>query len=204
MSESAQDGTPAQDPDPWEIALDGLDLLVLDPTECHVHGDGRGRLWGTVLGREHTDLRAYRTFPLTAPDWISLVSALDADDDGRRSDGERPERVELGVLNGTDGLDTESRQSITDALRLRYFLPQLLSIAGVREEAPGQSGAVVWDLLTDRGPMQLRMRNLFEGFQQFQDGRIVLSDHEGNRVDIPAVDALDGLSRRFLLRYYWL
>ena len=204
MSEAAQDGTPAQDPDPWEIALDGLDLLVLDPTECHVHGDGRGRLWGTVLGREHADLRAYRTFPLTAPDWISLVSARDADDDGRRSDGARPERVELGVLNGTDGLDAESRQAISDALRLRYFLPQLLSIAGVREEAPGQSGAVVWELLTDRGPMQLRMRNLFEGFQQFQDGRIVLSDHEGNRVDIPAVDALDGLSRRFLLRYYWL
>ncbi len=206
MSESAQD-VPDADPgsDPWGLALEGLELLELDPADCHVRGDGLGRLWGTIAGREHSELRAYRTFPLTAPDdWISLVSTDDPDGDGHRSDGGRSERVEVGVLAGLDGLDAASRDAIEKALHLRYFLPRVLSIVSVQDEAPGQSGALVWELLTDRGPMRLRMRNLFSGFEQFPSGRIVLSDQEGNRADISSLAELDALSRRVLLRYYWL
>lgn len=204
MSTPAEERAPGQ-PDPWELALEGLELVQLDPALCHIRGDGLGRLWGTIAGREHAELLVYRTFPLTAPeDWVSVVATDDPGGDGHRSDGGPSERVEVGVLAGLDGLEPESRAAVEQALHLRYFLPRVLAITAIRDEAPGQSGAVVWDLQTDRGAMRLRMRNLFNGFQQFPSGRIVLSDEEGNRADIPSLAGLDPQSRRLLLRYYWL
>ena len=197
---------PSEDPeaDPWQTALEGLDLILLDPGACRLHGDGFGRLWGTINGRDYPELLAHMPFPLTAPgEWVSLVAVEDADSDGRRSDGGQSDRVELGVLAGLDGLDEEGRGAVASALRLRYFLPKLTRIVSVRDEDPGQTGAVVWQLLTDRGPMRLRMASLFDGIQQQPDGRIIFADRDGNRVDVPSVEALDPESRAWLERYYW-
>lgn len=193
-----------QELDPWETALEGLDLIVLDPAACEVRIDEAGRLCGSVNGREHAQIVAYQAFPLTEPnEWISLVAVSDPDSDGRRSDGGKADRVELGVLPGLDGLSPESRSAVEQALRLRYFMPRVLQIVSVYDEDPGQSGAVQWELLTDRGPMRLRMPNLWDGIEQLETGRIILRDHDGNRADIPAVAQLDLASRRLLEKYYW-
>ena len=195
---------PVED-DPWQTALQGLDLILLEPDSCRLHGDGGGRIWGSVHGQEHPELMVHRAYPLSAPlEWISIVAVEDPDSDGRRSDGGRPDRVELGVLEALDGCDTETRRAIEDALRVRYFLPRILRIASVEEEAPGQNGALVWELLTDRGPMRLRMASLFDGITQIRGtNRVLLSDREGNRADIPDVGTLDPQSRVLLERYYW-
>lgn len=193
-----------QDVDPWATALEGLDLIVLDPTACDIRMDEAGRLCGRVNGREHEHIVAYLAFPLTGPvAWISLVAVSDPDSDGRRSDGGKADRVELGVLSGLEGLSPESRSAIEQSLRLRYFMPRVLQIVSVYDEDPGQSGAVQWELLTDRGPMRLRMPNLWDGIEQLETGRIILRDHDGNRADIPAVAQLDLASRRLLEKYYW-
>ncbi len=190
--------------DPWQTALEGLDLILLEPDACRFHGDGTGRLWGTVNGRDYPELLAHMPFPLSGPEeWISIVAVEDADSDGRRSDGGKSDRVELGVLAGLGALDSESREAVALALRLRYFLPRVLRIMHVRDEDPGQTGAVIWQLMTDRGPVRLRMPNLFDGIQQQPSGRILLADRDGNRVDIPDLTALDPESRRWLERYYW-
>ncbi len=201
---AAWDGQGAADPtDAWATATEGLDLVALDPTVCRLRPGPAGRLCGTVHGREHAEIVPHRPFPLSEPSWISLVAVEDPDTDGRRSDGDRPDWVEIGVLPGVEGLDPESRAAVEAALALRYFLPRVVRIAAVRDEDPGQSGAVVWDLETDRGPMRLRMPNLFEGIQQMPSGRLLLSGGEGNRADIPDVAAMDAASRRLLERYYW-
>jgi hypothetical protein len=79
----------------------------------------------------------------------------------------------------------------------------VVRIVSVRDEDPGQSGAVVWQLQTDRGPVRLRMVSLFDGIQQLDTGRLIFSDRDGNRADIPDVSALDPASRKLLERYYW-
>jgi hypothetical protein len=196
-------GTPS-DRDPWETALEGLDLIVLDPGACRLRLDENQRLSGTVHGRDYPEIIPYMPFPLTHPaDWVSLVAVTDPDSDGRRSDGGMSERVELGVLPGLDGLDADSRDALAEALHLRYFMPRVLRIVSAWDEAPGQTGAVHWQLETDRGEMRMRMPNLFEGIQELEAGRLILSDGEGNRAEIPSVAALDPQSRRLLDRYYW-
>jgi|GEM_PF-259624 len=201
----AGDATAAPaEPDPWQTALEGLDLIVLAPAACRIEGDGSGRLWGEVNGRHYPDLQVYMTHPLTDPaGWISLIAVEDADADGRRSDGGQSDRVELGVLEDLRGLDDAGRAAVQIALRLRYFMPRVLQIVAVRDEDPGQSGAVQWELLTDRGPMRLRMASLFDGIQQLDTGRLIFADRDGNRADIPDVSALDAASRKLLERYYW-
>ena len=189
--------------DAWATATEGLDLVLLDPTTCRLRHGPAGRLCGTVHGREHAEIVPYRPFPLSEPNWVSLVAVEDSDSDGRRSDGERSDWLELGVLPDLDGLDPESRVALDAALALRYFLPRVVQIMAVRDEDPSQSGAVLWDLQTDRGPMRLRMPNLFEGIQQLPSGRLLLSGGEGNRADIPDVATMDPASRRLLERYYW-
>ncbi len=211
----------AQDADPWQTALEGLDLLELRPEDCRLHGDAGGRLWGQVHGVDYGEIIVHMAFPLSDPGrWISVVAVDDADSDGRRSDGGKPDRVELGVLPSLDGCDTETRRSVEHSLHLRYFLPRILQIVSVEDEDPGHSGAVVWELLTDRGPMRMRMASLFEGITQLETGprlvaagdgnrpevpagRILFSDRDGNRADIPDVATMDAASRRLLERYYW-
>ncbi len=194
------------DDDLWALARQGLDLIELDPRRCRLRLDGEQRLSGTVHGRDLPWIIPYLPFPLSEPqEWISLVAVRDADGDGRRSDGGQDDRIELGVLPGVGGLDEQSRQALETALRLRYFLPRVLRIVDVRDEDPGQSGAVVWTLQTDRGPRLLRMGNLFEGiYDELGGGRLLLRDSDGTRVEIPNLHALDADSRRLLTRYYWL
>lgn len=193
------------DRDPWETALEGLELVLLRPQECQLRLDADQRLSATIRGRQYPDVIAYLPFPLTRPaDWVSLVAVTDPDSDGRRSDGTRSDRVELGVLPGTAALDPESRRALEAALHLRYFMPRVTRIVDVQDEDPGQSGAVVWTLQTDRGPMRLRMANLFEGiYDELGNGRLILVDGDGNRAEIRDVAELDPESRRLLERYYW-
>ena len=191
--------------DPWQTALEGLDLILLDPAACRLHGDGTGKVWGTVNGQDYPEIMVHMAYPLSEPlRWISIVAVEDADSDGRRSDGGRPDRVELGLLESLDGCEPETRRALQDALHLRYFLPRILRIVAVEEEAPGENGALIWDLLTDRGPMRLRMASLFDGITQIEGTtRVLLSDREGNRADIPDVGTLDPQSRMLLERFYW-
>lgn len=203
MDAPAHDGDESE-ADPWEMALQGLDLVVLNPHECRLWLDDARRLKAEIHGRSYPDVVAYMPYPLTLGDsWVSLVSVSDPDGDGRRSDGRQNDRVEIGVLPGLGGLDGRSREAVAEALRLRYFLPRVTRILRVSDEDPGQSGAVNWELDTDRGVMRLRMPNLFEGIQELAPGRLILSDYDGNRAEIPNVADLDRDSQRQISRYYW-
>jgi len=202
--EPAADGVAGADP--WALALQGLDLIELDPRECRLRLEPEQRLSGTVYGIDHAWIIPYLPFPLSEPgEWVSLVAVRHPDADGRRSDGGQGDRVELGVLPGMTGLDLESRRALETALHLRYFLPRVLRIVDVRDEDPGQTGAVVWTLETDRGPRLLRMPNLFDGiYDELGAGRLLLRDGDGTRVEIHDLHALDEESQRLLNRYYWL
>jgi hypothetical protein len=111
----------------------------------------------------------------------------------------------LGVLQDRDGkellllselgkLDGRSRQVLEQSLRLRGLTARILSI----ESLAHQYGAVYWKVKTDRGGREFVLKGLTEHVRWLGDSRILITDVDGNRFEIPDMTALDKSSRDLL------
>lgn len=77
--------------------------------------------------------RVVRAFPKTHPEgYISFLDSLGH---------------EIGMLETTDGMDADSRDSLVDYLRRLYFVPTIVEILSV--ESTGTSS--LWRIITDDG-----------------------------------------------------
>jgi hypothetical protein len=94
-------------------------------------------------------------------------------------------------------LEAESRRLVEEELERRYIVPVILRVLSVRE----RFGSIDWTVETDRGARSFTTRNLRENVVQPTPNRYVLTDVDGNRYDVRDVEALDGVSQGWLLRY---
>lgn len=158
-------------------------IVLLDPSKVRFsrHGSSlRLTLEGDCCHRQVTVLRA---FPWSSPDrYLSLVDGSDK---------------EIGILVDPAPLPDEDRQLLQEALRRRYFVPRVLRILGAKE----RFGTVDWEFETDRGPCHLTTRNLGESVHRPSPGRILFTDVDGNRYDVPEFEALDARSQQLLLQH---
>jgi len=115
--------------------------------------------------------------------WISVL-----DDEGR----------ELGIIEELGKLDAENRKIILDELRRRYVLPRIQKILSCKEKFE----LVQWEVETDRGSKEFLSRNLRENIQQPSENRLILTDVDSNRYDIPDFQSLDKKSQNLLERYF--
>jgi hypothetical protein len=133
----------------------------------------------------------YRAFPLSAPDeWIVFF------DDG----GEH-----VGVLEDLAGIDTASADLCREELQLRYIVPRVVEVAGIREEY-GESEwnpAQVWDFITDRGRVRLHLPNLADHVRPVGAGRLLFTDRDDRRC-LRQPGAVDPRSRALVARYLWI
>jgi len=166
-------------------------LRRLDPAATRFRLGPEGHLQLLLPELCHRRATLVRPFPLRRTDeWLSVRGP-----DGR----------EIGLLPGLGELDADSRQAAEAHLRLRYFVPRITAIRGLRDESDGgRSGGLLWDLETDRGPTSLHMPNTNEYIQDLGGGRLLLSDRAGSRFEIASVSALDAASRARLARFVWL
>jgi hypothetical protein len=166
-------------------------LVRLDPADVRLRRGSLGQLQAVLPDRCLLRARLVRAFPLSRPEaWVAL----------QQEDGQ-----EAGLLQGLDGLDADSRQLAEEELRLRYFTPRVTAVLDLRDELQGgRSGGIVWDLMTDRGPARLHMPNTNEHIQPLGNGRLLLTDRDGQRFEIADIAALDANSRRLLRRFVWL
>ncbi len=123
-----------------------------------------------------------RAFPVSDPH--HYIAFLDGD--GK----------DIGLLVDPSGLDSESKSLLDEELELRYFVPRVTRIVSVKEEF----GSVYWTAETTRGRMELVVRNLKDNVFDLPDGRTMVTDVDGNRVEFPPADELDAESRGILLR----
>jgi hypothetical protein len=174
-------------------ADDGLGLL--DPAAIALHRGPTGALRATVggdAGQSHLRVSVYRAFPLSDPGrWVTLCDA-----DGH----------EIGTVADPQSLEPGSRALLAEELELRYLTPVCTEVVQIREdttEGGGWSPALVWDLLTDRGAVRMRVPNLADHIRALGPGRYLLQDREGRRVEIDA-GALPAESRARLGRFLGL
>jgi hypothetical protein len=92
-------------------------------------------------------------------------------------------------------LSPDQRQMLEEELHRRYLASTVTRIQSVRSEF----GTGYWSVETDRGPRDFVTQSLQENANWLSPGRLLLTDVDGNRYDVP-VDRLDPESRSILDR----
>lgn len=160
-----------------DLSTDGR---FLNTKEIRIEPDPFG---GLVLvdarGDRIGSLRPVRAFPLTAPD--RHISLLDA------------EGHEVGVIRDAAELDAKSREALDQELAMVYFMPRVIRINSVIST----HGLTTWELETDRGPRTVYVRDRND-IRRLRAGRVVMTDVNGVKYDIPNWRELDKRSSELL------
>ena len=171
----------SQLPLPKEVSKE---FRILEPERLQFKKNG-SKLKMLIEGEdEHKTISVVPLFPLSESErWLSVL-----DDEGR----------ELGIIEELGKLDAENRKIILDELRRRYVLPRIQKILSCKEKFE----LVQWEVETDRGVKEFLSRNLRENIQQPSENRLILTDVDSNRYDIPDFQSLDKKSQNLLERYF--
>jgi hypothetical protein len=152
-----------------------------DPKSVRIERDPKGRL---TLRREGdaapvAGVRVARCFPWSMPGrYVSL----------RDADGK-----EICLLRSLDTADPRTRRIIEEELNVQEFIPKITAIDRVCDNF----GLMVWDVHTDRGPVELQVQHA-EDVRQLDDGRVLIRDYAGGVFEVADAAALDPHSRMLL------
>lgn len=95
------------------------------------------------------------------------------------------------MVEDPDALPPESLAAVREELRRRYLTATVTAVTHARVEF----GATYWNVITDRGPRDFVAQSLQENALWLSDHHLLLLDVDGNRFEIPDVNALDPHSR---------
>ncbi len=107
------------------------------------------------------------------------------------------EEQEVGILRSLDLFEGESREMLQTELARRYYAPVIQKILSVKE----RYGFSYWRVVTEEGELRFTLKDTFRSIYHPDDRRVIFSDVDGNRFEIPDVSALDTNSRRKLELY---
>ena len=160
-------------------------LNYLDPQKLRLETAPDGTLRAHVEGdRCGLAVEIVRAFPLSHPEGNIVL----------RDGGS----AELGVLEKLSDLAEPGQTLARAALEKRYFLPQITGIKSIYE----RFGSSIWELETDRGPIEVTTKAMHEAISELEPGRYLLRDTEDNRYEIKDLSRLDKDSRaRFLGKF---
>ncbi len=122
--------------------------------------------------RSWREVRIARAFPLSDPD--RFIGLRDGDD------------KDIGIFETLHGLDAASRAILDEELERRYFTPQITKVYSVSE----QFGVVTWDVDTTKGRRRFLVRNLKDSTFTLGASRVMMTDVDSNRYEIPDAYAL--------------
>lgn len=152
----------------------------LDPARVELSKDAFGNLVADIEGKGVVpNIRPVQSFPLShAGEMISLL-----DHEGR----------EAGILPSLRGMDAKSIAVLENEFERAYFMPCITRVYRIVDQVP----SLKWVVETDRGERTFKIKNRREAVA-IGGGRVLVTDVQGNRYDIPNRHALDARSRHYL------
>jgi ATP-binding cassette subfamily B protein len=166
-----------------ELEEDPQGVLRIPTEELMLDADSDGKLWvQRGADRERTPVLPRRCFPLSRPD--AFICLIDEHHHDR------------ACIESLDVLTAGSRKVLLAALAQSEFLPNVIRIARIRHEATWSE----WHVDTDRGARSFIVEQE-DHIRRLEDGRHIITDSFGMRFLVPAPEALDPSSRRWLGRY---
>jgi|TARA_Y100000310_G_scaffold302703_3_gene340387 hypothetical protein len=130
--------------------------------------------------RSYPLVKVVRAAPLSHPD--QYISLLDSQDE------------EICMIDDLKQLDEATRDIINEELDRRYLTSTVQRINSMRNEF----GTSYWEVETDRGRREFVVQNVAENARWLGDNRLLLTDVDGNRFEIPRLDLLDKKSSGFV------
>lgn len=160
------------------------DFILLDPRKIEFSREGTQLRMKGPGEEPDRPVRIVRLFPMADPeDWISVLDEKGA---------------EIGILRHVSALEDAPRRLIREELRRQYIVPRIERIDSCVE----RFDLVTFDVQTDRGPRTFSVRNLRETVLVPSPGRVILTDTDGNRYDIPNLAGLDARSRAHMEQFF--
>ena len=108
------------------------------------------------------------------------------------------EGKDLGFIRRLCDRSQEEQDLLRKELKRRYFMPVITKIHKVKE----QFAFSYWKVDTDCGPLEFSVRDTYKSLIHL-GARIIVTDADGNRYDIPDNTKLDRPSRKQIDLYLW-
>ena len=115
----------------------------------------------------------HRAFPFDYP--YAYISVLDADS------------REIGIIQDVDAMGEENARLLREELDRKYYTPVIRQILSVKDKF----GYSYWKVKTDEGELDFTCRDTFSSLLKVGGTRIFVNDIDGNRYEIPDLEALD-------------
>lgn len=142
-----------------------------------------GFLYMTHMGEERR-VSLQRAFPFEME--REYISVLD------------PDKKEIGMIRSIDrDFDENDIAVLSCELDRKYFSPVITKIIDMKDNY----GFMQVSVETDMGALSFGVRDVYRSILKVGGGRVFLVDVDGNRYEIPSVDALDRHSRKKLELY---
>lgn len=139
-------------------------------------------------GNEETFERVeiIRAFPITNPDEFLAVRNAS---DGRRD--------EIGLIDSIHIFNEETISLLNEELERRYFIPEITKIYSMKEKY----GYHYTEALTSAGRIKFVMNNPSNSIRTLEDGRVLITDTDGNCFCLRDPQKLDKASYRLIEIY---
>lgn len=132
--------------------------------------------------KEYSRVGVYLTFPLTMPE--EYISIREADEKAK----------EIGIIEKLSQLDKEQQDMIREQIKLRYFMPTITKVLDIKDEY----GYAYWNVTTTFGACRFTTRMSGDAVILLGESRLMVTDIDGNRYDIPDFYQLSVMERKKL------
>ena len=133
--------------------------------------------------KNYSRVNLHRLFPFDKP--YSYISVLDSDS------------VEIGIVSDLEIFNKDSRELLKHELDRKYYICELTSVLSVKD----RFGFSYWKTLSNGGEVVFTIRDTHNSLRENIDGKISITDIDGNRYTLPSLENLDKKSRRLVELY---
>lgn len=132
--------------------------------------------------KEYKRVGVYLTFPLTNPE--EYISIREADEKAK----------EIGLIEKLSQFPKDQQDMLREQIKLRYFMPVITKVLDIKDEY----GYAYWNVTTTFGACRFTTQMSGDAVIHLSDSRLLVTDIDGNRYEIPDFYQLGVMERKKL------
>ncbi len=132
--------------------------------------------------KEYARVGEYLTFPLTNPE--EFISIRESDEKAK----------EIGIVEKISNLPKDQQEMLREQIKLRYFMPVITKVLDIKDEY----GFAYWNVITTFGACRFTTQVSRDAVINLTDSRLMVTDIDGNRYEIPDFYHLSVMERKKL------